>query len=385
MIVTSTPQRKRRRVLYPLDRTNFQRILLIVFFISWRSVLYAGKPQRMKLVNEALLRAALLSRGEASNADLVADTGLSQTTVNQVLAQMLRSGIVRDAGKRASSGGRPASAWMLDPGAWAGMAIAIEPDELAWGICDALGVARDGGKRPVRSEALREAAGLALELKAAAGGGSRRCGLAVGVPGSVKDGSLVTGDFIDAWAGIDLRAEFERASGLPAVVESDLNAIALGYARTAGAGGGEARSLAYVQFSGEACAGSGLVVEGRIFRGASSFSGELGYLPMGKGRVLDDLLAEAASDELRAETIVAVLRTVNCVVNPEAIALGGRGFRFDLGPDIARGFAAAVEEEVRPSLSFVEDAAPHYLAGLSALAAELVFPALRLVDPRSAN
>lgn len=336
--------------------------------------MYAATPQLMKLVNETLVRDALLARGEASNADLVVDTGLSQTTVKQVLEEMLGRGIVREAGKRSSSGGRRAAAWTLVPDAWSNVAIAIGEAGLSWGIANALGVLTSRGKSPIRTEALWDALDLALDLR---GGASA---LAIGVPGALKDGRIVTGDYIEAWADIELRALFSERVGLPVIVENDLCAIALGYARSLGSGGEAPDSLAYVHFNGGACVGSGLVLDGRVFRGASSYSGELGYLPMGKGRILDEVIGEGASDEDYAEAIVAALRTVNCVVNPGLVALGGGGFRFGLSAAIAERFEEAVDPEVRPGLAFIEDCEPHYLAGLAGLAAELAFPSLRLVS-----
>ncbi len=344
--------------------------------------MFAAKPQLMKLVNEGLIRSALLARGEASNADLVLDTGLSQTTVKQALAEMLAAGLIKEGGKRASSGGRRASAWVLDPAAWSSLAMVVESDRLVWARADALGSVSERGAGPVLSEPLRDALSLAAELKASAAAGGTRCALAVGLPGAVKDGRIITGDLIESWAGVDLRASFAEATGLPIVVESDLNAIALGYARARGSGGGEPGSLAYIQFGGGACLGSGLVFGDRIFRGASSFSGELGYLPMGNGLVLDEVIGEDATDGTYAEAIASALAAVNCVVNPSLLALGGRGFRFALRGEIAGLFEAAVDAEVRPELAFVENADRHYLAGLTGLAAEELFPSIHLVERR---
>jgi hypothetical protein len=340
----------------------------------------AGKPQHIKLINEALVREALHSRSEATTADLVVETGLSQTTVGQIVDQMRRSGIVREAGKRASSGGRPASAWTLNPAAWTSIAIAIEVDGLFWGIANALGSISSTGSRLIKTEPLRDALALAEELKdSVPAGAETRLALAVGVPGAVKEGRLLTGDFLEAWSGIDLPALFAERTGMPIVVENDLNAIALGYAKAAASSGYKLDSLVYIHFNGGSCIGSGLVVGGRILRGASSYSGELGFLPMGDGLSLDDvILATEEDDEGYAEAIVQALAAVNCVVNPALLVLGGRGFRFDLGDEISARFKVLVDQDVRPNLVFAPDSLPNYLNGLVGLAAERIFPGFRL-------
>jgi predicted NBD/HSP70 family sugar kinase len=340
--------------------------------------MYAGKPQHIKLINEALVRGSLLARGEATTAELVTETGLSQTTVGLIVDQMWHAGIVREAGKRASKGGRPASTWVLDPAAWTSIAIAAEREALHWGVANALGELSDRGSRPTAGDPIREAQDLAAELKAAASARGRqsRMALALGLPGAVKEGKLITGELSEAWSEIDLPALFAERIGLPVVVENDLNAIAMGYSRSAEA---SVDSLAYVHFNGGSCIGSGLVFEGRILRGASSYSGELGFLPMGEGKTLDDLiLAVERDDESYTEAIVRALLTVNCVVNPALIVLGGKGFRFELEGAIRARYEALVDERVRPRLAFVPDSLGHYLAGLVGLAVEKVFPDFRL-------
>lgn len=349
--------------------------------------MYAGKPQHIKLINEVLIREGLLARGVATTAELVADTGLSQTTVGQIVDEMRRRGMIREAEKRASSGGRRASAWVLDPEAWSSLCLSIEPESLAWGVANALGTVVQQGERIVRKDPLAEALDLARELKDAlceADEGredrASRAALALGVPAAVRGGRVLTGDFLEAWSGLDLEELFARKAGLPVVVENDLNAIALGYLRSARASGYRPHSLVYLHFNSGSCIGSGLVLEGKVFRGAANYAGELGYLPMGGGRILDELMLAADADGPFVEAIVSTLRIVNCVVNPALLVVGGRGFRFDLGDDISRSFRAAVPEGVRPSLVFVPDSRPYYLGGLAELAAERLFPSLRLVE-----
>jgi len=309
-------------------------------------------------------------------ADLAAETGLSQTTVGQLIDKMRRSGLVRDAGQQASSGGRPAASWSLKDSAWTSLALAIEGEALSWALFDAFGAKADEGKAPVRSDPLEEALSLSADLgKAARARSGSLSALAVGVPAAVKDGRVLTGDFLEAWAGKNLEELFGESSGLAAIVENDLNAIALGYLRYAGSKGRPVESLAYVHFNEGSCIGSGLVLDGRVFRGASNYAGEVGFLPMGDGRLLEDVMYSAQTgDEDYVDAVVIALRTINCVVNPALIVLGGKGFRFDLEDAISSRFRSRIDASVRPSLSFSRESGSYYLDGLGSLAAELILP-----------
>lgn len=107
------------------------------------------------------------------------------------------------------------------------------------------------------------------------------------------------------WLATDPVPALRERLGVPVLAENDANLAALGEA-VAGAGRGHG-SLAYVKLG--ACAiGMGLVLDGRIHRGASGFAGELAHIQIdpngplchcgGRG-CLRGLLGEALLDAVR--------------------------------------------------------------------------------------
>jgi glucokinase len=101
----------------------------------------------------------------------------------------------------------------------------------------------------------------------------------IGVPGPVDAERGIVGEpvtHIPALAGRALAAELRARVGLPVAVDNDVNALALGEA-TLGIGRG-ARSL--VVLSVGTGIGAGIVLEGRLVRGAAGFGGELGHAPV---------------------------------------------------------------------------------------------------------
>jgi predicted NBD/HSP70 family sugar kinase len=346
-----------------------------------------GRPQRMKQVNEALIREALRLRGRATKADIARDSGLSQTTVTQALSQMEALGQIRQVGFRDSSGGRKAAVYELDANAGRGYALAIELDHIDWAVCNALGTVISEGSRLVREDPVQDAISLLAKLRDSGferpQGSDQRVALAIGVPGAVVEGSIITGSFKPKWGETDVVRYIAGATGLPTLVENDMNAIALGYAGEAETGGRKLHSLIYIHINEGPCTGSGLVYEGRILKGAANFAGELGYMPVPGGTSLDQALRSAASNEEYVAAISAALAAVTCVMNPALIVIGGTFFRFDLSDALTTRFATEVDAAVRPDLSFVRDSRPYYLSGLCGLAAESLFPAYRLINTRS--
>ena len=101
----------------------------------------------------------------------------------------------------------------------------------------------------------------------------------VGVPGPVDADRGIVGEpvtHVPELAGRALAAELGDRVGLPVFVDNDVNALALGEATLGIARG--ARSL--VVLSTGTGIGAGIVLEGRLVRGAAGFGGELGHTPV---------------------------------------------------------------------------------------------------------
>ena len=104
-------------------------------------------------------------------------------------------------------------------------------------------------------------------------------GIGVGVPGPVDTRAGRIGEHVPhvpELASRPLAAELTEHFGLPAYVDNDVNALALGEWRF-GAGRGTASLVVLAPGTGF---GAGIVLEGRLVRGAAGFGGELGHTPV---------------------------------------------------------------------------------------------------------
>jgi predicted NBD/HSP70 family sugar kinase len=98
-------------------------------------------------------------------------------------------------------------------------------------------------------------------------------GAALSAPVS-GSGTLASGAIFSDWVELDVSAELSKSLGVPVHVGNDANLGALAE-WTFGAGRG-AEHLAYVMLS--AGIGAGLIVEGRLYQGATGTAGELGHV-----------------------------------------------------------------------------------------------------------
>jgi glucokinase len=106
--------------------------------------------------------------------------------------------------------------------------------------------------------------------------GARVGGVGIGVPGLVnpRTGRVVISSDLPAVVREDLRSALSDTTGLPVTLDNDANAGALGE-YTVGAGRGS-RNMFYVTIG--TGIGGALVLDGKLWRGASGFAGEFGHI-----------------------------------------------------------------------------------------------------------
>lgn len=123
---------------------------------------------------------------------------------------------------------------------------------------------------------------LALATEVAALPAARRPGIAgvgAGLPGLVDVASGTVGGeahHVPELAGVPIAKLLAEVVGAPAFVDNDVNALALAEGRW-GAGRGAASFVLLALGTG---VGGGIVLDGRLHRGAGGFGGELGHVPV---------------------------------------------------------------------------------------------------------
>lgn len=101
-----------------------------------------------------------------------------------------------------------------------------------------------------------------------------RAGCGFSGPVNATNGVVISSPRLDGWEDVPLGNLLEERLGLQALVDNDARVAALGEARY-GAGRGE-QHLAYVHLGNGL--GGGLVLDGRLYRGATATAGEIGHI-----------------------------------------------------------------------------------------------------------
>ena len=141
------------------------------------------------------------------------------------------------------------------------------------------GSARIRERRRLSVDAAQGAAGIRQQIgralpKLLRGSGIAAVGVGFGGPVNWKTGRVARSHQIEGWSGFDLNRWLRRIANAPVIVDNDANVAALGEA-THGAGDGF-NPVFYVTLGSGV--GGGLVVDGKIYHGATPGEAEIGHL-----------------------------------------------------------------------------------------------------------
>lgn len=230
--------------------------------------------------NEALMLDLLRGAGPAGlgRTELAARTGLTPQAVSKITARLGADGLVAEAGRAASTGGKPRTLLRLAPDVRHAVGVHLDRDELRSVRVDLAGrvVAESGG--PLDFGAGPDAAVEAV-VRAVARvrdpAGPPLLGVGVAAPGPLDHRAGVMGRVtgFPQWEGFPLREVLEGRLGLPVLVDKDTNAGAA--VAGGGSDAGSSRTSVYLHVG--TGLGAGLWLGGGVYRGGRSAAGEFGH------------------------------------------------------------------------------------------------------------
>jgi predicted NBD/HSP70 family sugar kinase len=149
---------------------------------------------------------------------------------------------------------------------------------------------------------------------------SRVVGLGVAAPGilDLQAGTILAAHTLESWPGFPVRQALRDATGLEVYLDSDATAAAVGEFWGGGLEGSRAHCTVYMGAS----IGVGIVIDGSVYRGASSNTGPLGSMRLpgdraAHPRTVEELAGPRAVAE-RARSAIAAGRTSSAQLSPDA-------------------------------------------------------------------
>ena len=242
----------------------------------------AGSLEALRELNRLRVIDALRERGTASRSEIARHTGLSRTTVTTLVSDLQAKGLVVEQPFAEVQGrGRPPTLLRLDPSVGAVVGIHFDHRHVRVAVADlSSAVLAERWERLDVDHAATTALDAAAELveivlDEAGIERSRVVGAGVALSGPVdRDGTVGSTVILPGWEGLNAIDELTRRLELQVAVDNDANLGALAEV-SFGAGRGMSDVIYVMVSSG---LGAGIVLDGRLHRGATGLAGELGHV-----------------------------------------------------------------------------------------------------------
>jgi predicted NBD/HSP70 family sugar kinase len=252
----------------------------------------------------------LIREGEgATRSDLAALTGLARSTIAQRIEQLVAQNLLRPAGESESTGGRPPMLFAFNEGAGVVLAADLGATHSRLALTNLGGrvLAEEAGEIAIAAgphEVLDWVDERFHALLRESGRGDADVhGIGIGVPGPVEHatGRPRNPPIMPGWDGYAIPERFADRYRVPVLVDNDVNIMARGEQWT------NWRQVSHLLFVKVATGiGCGVIVDGRIHRGADGAAGDIGHIRVVTGDDTDEVVCSCGN--------------VDCL---EALASGG--------------------------------------------------------------
>lgn len=245
-------------------------------------------PDHPRPLADAVLR-LIWEEKQISRAEIASLAGLSRSTVSEIISEILPGGLVAEVGEGPSRGGRRPILLEFQDDVCVTLGIEMGGAHVAVALTDLRGrvLAWASEEHPVRTDPvgtrrlIAELCARCLAQPEAAGRPLIGIGVAVPSPVDPADPNRLSSVVLPAWQenlGLeDLSARY----GVPLLVDNDANLGAL--AEYWWGLGRDTDNLVYIKVA--TGIGSGHIIDGEIYRGATGVAGEIGHVaidPQGK-------------------------------------------------------------------------------------------------------
>jgi N-acetylglucosamine repressor len=240
----------------------------------------AGSAVQRERMN-AILR-LVLERTRVTRAGLAEGLRLSPSSIIKYSKTLIDRGLLRESDQEESTGGRRSVLLELNPQAGLMVTVALNASSFNGALLDLAGTTLGEETAPCRQGTSREEllaalAGLIERLLARAAPFHRRIlGIGIGLGGYIDPFRGISHEYLYArdWYDVPLRQIVEERFLLPCFLVNDANSCALAE-KYFGMGVGISHFLCVMIGEG---IGMGIVANGELYTGASSYAGEFGHV-----------------------------------------------------------------------------------------------------------
>lgn len=297
-----------------------------------------GRPYNRRIVLESIRLFGPTTRG-----DIASRVGLTVQTVSTIVRELTEQGFILSVKEEPKGRGLPPATLRINPDGGFAVGIHVTPLGIDAALINLSGDVVDDTHRAAPSvtpDTAFELIGAMVPELTLPRPGARILGIGLAMPGpfGVESMSFVGPTTMAGWKDVAIRERLAEATKLPAFIETDMAAAALGEQLY---GLGTAFSDYYYLYFGIGLGGA-MVHDGSVLRGAWGNAGEIGHIPSvpngepcpcGNRGCLEryvslDALQRRRLDEAKwvgevAPVFRSAIATIENLFDPQTVVLGG--------------------------------------------------------------
>jgi predicted NBD/HSP70 family sugar kinase/biotin operon repressor len=236
--------------------------------------------RQTRTFNQRLVLRALHDQSPLSRADLARLTGLTRTSVGELVATLIADGLIEELGRGRSSGGKSPILLRVAPDGRHLIGLDLGEAQFSGAVVNLRGETLHTVRLPADGRSGADSVDVVFQLVDALCAGTQRplLGIGVGTPGIVdtRTGVVRWSVGLD-WADLRLGPLLEQRYGVPVVVANDSHAAALAeltFHR-------RPRPTNLIVLKVGRGVGAGVILNGQLFQGDGHGAGEIGHVATG--------------------------------------------------------------------------------------------------------
>ena len=283
-------------------------------------VMFIESTSALKQMNKERIRKESQKCESFTKSQIAKMTGLSVATCNTFLNEMFSTGEIFKVDQEELIMGRPADRFSYNKDYHHVMGLYVYSargeNTICYTVADALGNWLDREKKEVKIITYDEILGV---VTSAVKQDPLIRSISVGIPGITRHGVVESCD-IESLVGSDLEGGLTSETKIDVEVRNDMDFLTYGAYYTMYQG---KDNLATVFFPEDSTGtfGCGFIINGRILRGHTRFSGELAYVLEAFGISREQQVMDGNDPEKLRNNMSKVIMTITAVIDPEEIIL----------------------------------------------------------------
>ena len=240
-----------------------------------------GNNKFLKQLNETDVLNLIRINKAVSRADLSLMTGLTPTATGGIISNLLKKGIIHETGTGKSKGGRKPILLELKSRSFFSIGIDFDVDYIHFVLIDLLCEVVSEKRLTIQKgikipDLIRLMADNIKEIMAENSVSNEYyLGIGISVPGIVNDrsGEIILAPNLE-WRNINIKPQLQEILGLPVFIENESRASAIAEHWIGACQG----SSDFVCANIKSGIGTGVFINGKLYRGATGSAGELGHV-----------------------------------------------------------------------------------------------------------